>query len=384
MPVSPEGLPDLIVEDIIWFPKEPHVAEDISLQVMIKNVGDAPIKKAFRLELYVGKKKDPARWTFTFSAEKPLLPSEGWIGIFDIDKVMRSKYGWALSEGDHKLRAVVDPDQQVVESNEENNELVKILHVGPKLTTRATTITSPTTITKVTGTTTMAVISEVEYPRRVQPGEEFEIKVTIQYSSPYEIRIRIWDHAFDRPIDEMTDKLGPYMGLKTYTFVLKAPTEVTIWELSVDVCYLLPYYIESSRTYKFTEPGYNYDLEIYVGTAETETTTSIYSYTRSGTEARSETGLYRTSSISTASSSISTTSVIPTVRGKAMFSSYTPYLLGVAIVALSAMFIALKRRRPHISSTGIKHCLNCNAELPLDAEYCHECRARQSSTMKEV
>ncbi|MGC8962062.1 MAG: hypothetical protein ACP5K1_06440, partial [Candidatus Bathyarchaeia archaeon] len=94
----PEELPDLIVEDI-------------SLQVMIRNVGDAPIKKMFRLELYVGKKKDPVRWTFTFSPRRPLPPGDGWIGIFDIDKEMRAFYGWALSEGDHKLRAVVDPDQ---------------------------------------------------------------------------------------------------------------------------------------------------------------------------------------------------------------------------------------------------------------------------------
>jgi hypothetical protein len=376
---SPEGLPDLIVEDILWFPKEPHVGEDLSLQVIIRNVGDAPVKKMFRFELYIGRKESPIRWTF--DAKEPMLPGDGWMGIFDINKEVRY-YGWALSEGDHKLRAIVDSDHDVVESNEDNNELVKTIHIGPKLTTY-TKMTTTATTSKVKGTTTMAIVSHVDYPRSVKPGEEFEIKVTIEYSSPYEIRVRLWDLDVNRPIDEVTDKFGPYMGTETYTFKLKASTEPTIWRLSVDVEYLLPYYIDQSRTYKRTEPGWYYNFEIYVGvetTTATISTTPTYSYEETQTQIEAsttaETYVMNASSFATYTSPLTVGWNLPV---------YTPYILGgLVALAVAIAFLALRAYRPSRIPAGVKHCVNCGVELPLDAEYCHECGAKQPPAKEEM
>jgi hypothetical protein len=374
---SAEGLPDLIVEDIIWFPKEPHVAEDLSIQVTIRNVGDAPVKTSFTWKLYIDH-REPVGWTY--DAKEPLKPGDGWTGFFDIKEEAR-KWGWGLSEGEHRLRAVVDKENKVAESNEDNNELIKTIRVEPKLTTRRATMTTTTT-RGVRGTTTMAIITNVDHPKTVQPEEKFEVTVTVEYSSPYELRVKLWDDALRRDIDEIVDELGWFAGTKTYTFTLTAPTTIGAWKIIAYVFYLPPYYIEEDRTYKHTEPGWVYEITIYVGKAETITTTSRTHEASETTEAMYETSSQYSSTSPMAQTTTSLTSFETAVPVQNLmkhdFRKYALYIAtGAAVVAAALLtYLAGEIRSKMRESPKHKKCMSCGAELPIDAEYCDECGAK--------
>ncbi|MGC8962178.1 MAG: hypothetical protein ACP5K1_07060, partial [Candidatus Bathyarchaeia archaeon] len=205
----------------------------------------------------------------------------------------------------------------------------------------------------------------------------------IQYSSPYDIRISLWDLDLGRPIDEITDKLGPYMGVKTYKFTLTAPKEAVIWRLSVEVGYILPYYIDQSSTYKHTEPGWYYDFEIYVGAeTETKTMTTKTSYSYEETETETLTPTRVEASITGATTSLATTTSLM-IGGERNISAYAPYIIGGAVVAAVAIaFLALKKYKILHAPPKVKHCISCGVELPLEAEYCHECGAEQPREVK--
>jgi hypothetical protein len=371
---SGDGLPDLIVNDITWIPEDPGVGEDFKIQVRIENIGDVAVQKSFRAKLQFDRNDRFIFWEF--EDIDPIPPGESVAGTAIIDREYR-QYGWSLSEGDHELHAEVDYTRRVKESNEKNNELTKTIHIGPKATTYLS-LTSDAT-TKVKGTTTMAIVKKVEYPRYVEPGEQFEVSVTIDYSSPYEVQVWLYDVELEREMDYIEESFGPYKGSKTYTFQVTAPSDVKIWKIQAGVWYLLPSSIDPSRKFQHSEEDWYHDLQINVGMEETTKTTSPTQ--SSETTSQSQTGITETSTpqyVSTDDRTILSTSEKSVESEPFSISSYGTFIPIIAIIIIIAITIILWKKRQSSAPATVRYCLNCGYKLSIDDEYCDDCGTKQS------
>ncbi len=364
-PTLGDGLPDLIVEDIIWFPSEPHAAEDITIKVVIRNIGESPVKVTFKWELSIDS-KDPVWWTYDPRESPPLDPGDTWTGVFDITQKVRTTYGYALTEGEHTLRATVDSGKRITESNEDNNDLEKTMHVGPPITSVEKQTLETTS--RATGTTTMAIIKNVDYPQSVNPGEETEIKVTIEYSSPYQIRVGVFDRELNKNLDERTENLGKYAGTKDYTFILNAPDEPQVWKLTISVIFLPYTEVEEEYVYTHSENAWSYDLTILVGLEETITTETA----TTGTTEQTETTHHTTTSFPSSQSTDGTSRPTFDEPGQPA----TNYLILLAIIIIGAIISAYFLKQKSKKGRALR-CKTCNAPIPPDSEFCIECGAKQ-------
>ncbi len=363
-----DDLPDLIVEDIIWLPKDPGVGEDIKIQVHIRNVGDAPVSKSFRFKIELKNAQD-IYWEF--DEKEPLNPGEGYIGFVTIT--------WRIREGDYEINAEVDYTRQVKESDEKNNKLTVTIPIGPEVTTYASKTTSDTT-TKVKGTTTMAIVTDVEYPTHVEPGEQFEISVTIDYSSSYEVQVWLYDVELDRDIDYIEESFGPYAGTKTYTFQVTAPSEVGIWTITAGVWYILPYSMDPSRVYKHSEEDWKYDLKIYVGIEKTTKTTSVTSSYETTSQFKTDTIMTSTPQYTSTEDTITTVTTEKASESK-LFSigQYGTFIPIIVIIIIFAIIAVYWIRRQSSARPTQQKCIKCKSTIPSDAEYCDECGTRQKT-----
>ena len=133
-PEQPLSLADLTVELYSYqvqtapehkgiFPWPPLTDRPTLFQVLVKNVGTAPVNESFTVEFYVDDKRE-CSWTFSpISAEEdllhqfsPLMP--GGTRIYNCERMFQ--------EGEKSLRWVVDTGNEISESNESNNDLIKI------------------------------------------------------------------------------------------------------------------------------------------------------------------------------------------------------------------------------------------------------------------
>ncbi|WP_455367879.1 CARDB domain-containing protein [[Eubacterium] cellulosolvens] len=360
------GLPDLIVEDIIWFPPEPHVAEDITIKVVIRNIGESPVKVTFKWELSIDS-KDPVWWTYNPQENPPLDPDDTWTGVFDITQEIRTKYGYALTEGEHTLRATVDSGKRVTESNENNNDLKKTMTVGPPITSIEKQ-TSETT-SRATGTTTMAIIKDIDYPQSVNPGEKTEINVTIEYSSPYQIRVGVFDRDLNKNIDERTENLGKYAGTKDYTFILTAPDKPQVWKLTINVIFLPYTEVEEEYVYTHSEDDWSYDLNILVGLEQTSTIETITTRRTELTETTHRT----TTSYSSSQQTMEVSSTSTVVEQRQPAANYLIILIIIIIGTIISAYILKQRSKKRRAM----RCKACNAPIPPESEFCIECGVKQ-------
>ena len=98
-------IPDLIIESITWTPENPSVADEVTFTVKIKNKGSGRSGSS-SVNFYI----DGA--------------SLGYQNILELDSgvVVSKTFIWTAEAGAHAVKAIVDKENQVLESNEGNNE----------------------------------------------------------------------------------------------------------------------------------------------------------------------------------------------------------------------------------------------------------------------
>jgi subtilase family serine protease len=101
-----EPLADLVVTNIAWSPHEPAQGETITFTVTVRNQGDAPAD-ASQLECFIDG-ASAARIEYS-----PIGP-----GI-----TTTCTFTWPAASGEHNIRAVVDPGNEIEESNDGNNDV---------------------------------------------------------------------------------------------------------------------------------------------------------------------------------------------------------------------------------------------------------------------
>jgi uncharacterized repeat protein (TIGR01451 family) len=98
-------IPDLIIESITWTPENPSIADEVTFSVKIKNKGSGRSGTSL-VNFYI----DGA--------------SVGYQNVLEIDSgtVVTKTFIWTAEAGAHAIKAVVDKENQVLESDEGNNE----------------------------------------------------------------------------------------------------------------------------------------------------------------------------------------------------------------------------------------------------------------------
>jgi len=99
------GAPDLIIESIYWWPEVPAIGSTATFTVTIRNLGES-WTEPFRHVYYIDDE------IASSISNGGMSPNTSTVNYFT----------WKAKAGEHILRAVVDHDSEVAESNEDNNE----------------------------------------------------------------------------------------------------------------------------------------------------------------------------------------------------------------------------------------------------------------------
>jgi hypothetical protein len=105
-------LPDLVVEDIWTVPNPPVSSDYTTIGVRIRNKGEKEVTQAFSLTLYFDT-TEYGKVAINGLASGMVYTSE-WQAV-----------QWPSDTNIHIIQAVVDPDNKILESREDNNELTK-------------------------------------------------------------------------------------------------------------------------------------------------------------------------------------------------------------------------------------------------------------------
>ncbi|MDP3879744.1 MAG: CARDB domain-containing protein [Dehalococcoidales bacterium] len=105
MVTLPTLAPDLIIQSITWSPDEPVVGETVTFSITIKNQGKAGTGSSI-LELYVGNFYSESQDVQALAAGSSVTKT----------------FAWSANTGSHAVKAAIDPQNRVVESDESNNE----------------------------------------------------------------------------------------------------------------------------------------------------------------------------------------------------------------------------------------------------------------------
>jgi hypothetical protein len=105
-------LPDLVVDDIWLDPNPPGPGGSTTIAIRVKNQGNANVDGSFLLELYIDNAYQGRVTINGLAAEA--TRTEYW-------QAMR----WPSDTNAHEIKGVVDPDNRIRESNENNNILTK-------------------------------------------------------------------------------------------------------------------------------------------------------------------------------------------------------------------------------------------------------------------
>ncbi|NQT05690.1 MAG: hypothetical protein HQ577_06755 [Dehalococcoidia bacterium] len=113
--------PDLIIKSIDWSHNDPSVGETVTFTVIVENNGDLRADSSL---LYVYIDNSPRGYQD--------------IPAIDPGTTVPRTFDWKVEDGSHKIRAVVDDSDLVVETNDENNETM-IVYPAPDLILEAVT-----------------------------------------------------------------------------------------------------------------------------------------------------------------------------------------------------------------------------------------------------
>jgi subtilase family serine protease len=96
--------PDLVIESIVWSPEGPSIGDEVAFTVTVKNQGSGGAVPS-RVHFYVG-------GSFIGYQDVPEM---------DAGATATTTFTWTAQAGLHAIRALVDPDDEVTESDETNN-----------------------------------------------------------------------------------------------------------------------------------------------------------------------------------------------------------------------------------------------------------------------
>ncbi|TSC72253.1 MAG: lipoprotein, partial [Parcubacteria group bacterium Gr01-1014_70] len=147
---STTSLPDLTVLDIY--------SDSGKLSVKISNIGLAVVpSNTGHLYIWID---DQLRWTYSLST----LANQSFLSPGGVTVIQPQ-----VLSGEHKIKVIIDPNNAVAESNENNNTLEKVLTFGttpispPPTTSTSTTILAPSTLEPVGGSGGTAPLYEGLY-----------------------------------------------------------------------------------------------------------------------------------------------------------------------------------------------------------------------------
>lgn len=127
---SPSNQPDLTITNVNFSPATPHVGDEVSFSVDIKNVGTAATPTGAGIFLGAGFKIDGAWVTWNDTNTASLAP--GATITLTPSRQDGGKTTWTATQGSHTLTTIVDNINKIAESNEANNENTKTINVeGP-------------------------------------------------------------------------------------------------------------------------------------------------------------------------------------------------------------------------------------------------------------
>ncbi len=99
------GAPDLIIESIFWWPELPSIGSTVTFTVTIRNLGEGwsgPSCLVYYIDNEISH----------YAPNSGMSPNTSTVNYFT----------WKAEAGEHIFRAVVDHDDEIAESNEDNNE----------------------------------------------------------------------------------------------------------------------------------------------------------------------------------------------------------------------------------------------------------------------
>ncbi|MFC2004624.1 CARDB domain-containing protein [Chloroflexota bacterium] len=105
---------DLIVQSITWSPTDPHVGDEVTFSVTIKNQGYVPSNSS-RFNYYFGDSSG-------FKA----------LDLITMGSSVIETFTWFAKAGSSKVRVVIDPGNLVTENDEDNNEMT-VIFSGTKI-----------------------------------------------------------------------------------------------------------------------------------------------------------------------------------------------------------------------------------------------------------
>lgn len=97
--------PDLIIENIVWSPQNPSKNDDVSINATVRNQGSG--------------RADANHMAYYIDSE---LISTLPVGALEANESVNITFSWKAAEGEHSIKTVIDHYQNVVESDETNNE----------------------------------------------------------------------------------------------------------------------------------------------------------------------------------------------------------------------------------------------------------------------
>jgi len=106
--------PDLIIEAITWSPENPSIGDTVTFTVTIKNQGSDKADSS-HVAYYIDD-------TYLTSAS---------VSLIDPGATDNQTFTWTAQAGSHDIKAVVDQDNSVTESQESNNERTVTLSISP-------------------------------------------------------------------------------------------------------------------------------------------------------------------------------------------------------------------------------------------------------------
>jgi subtilisin family serine protease len=125
---GPTTRADLIVTDISWSPLVPRDGNPVQLQARIRNVGTKPSPDGAVHE--VAFHVDGQLVASSVSFEGPLAPQQELAVLADAGGPADDGL-WPAVVGDHSVSATIDPNNGIIESNNQNNSFTEALPVGP-------------------------------------------------------------------------------------------------------------------------------------------------------------------------------------------------------------------------------------------------------------
>ncbi len=111
-----EELSDLLIEELIFSSERPYEGEEMTLIALVRNVGEASIEGI----------------PVIFLTDEEHFLGEASIGYLEPDQAEEVEITvTAQDPGEHIITALIDPENQIMELNEENNELTRDIAVLP-------------------------------------------------------------------------------------------------------------------------------------------------------------------------------------------------------------------------------------------------------------